>query len=270
MHAGMKIRYNQLFRKDDGKTVIIAMDHAAIAGAMNGIKKPETLVRKCVSNHVDGILTNKGFVDASLDAWDRNTSLVLRLTGGFTVLGGQFEERIVADPATAVAYGASCAAVTVKFGHEKEGDFIRQASLAIDECHRYGLPVMVEAMAKGSLNGNDFEPNDPEAIRMVSRMGAEIGADLIKTYYTGSPESFSKVVEECPVPVVILGGKKTGSLRTVLQEIYDSIQAGGSGIAVGRNMWGHANTDDMLKAAYKIVHEGSGVDEVCSELNIPE
>ncbi|MGM0432546.1 MAG: class I fructose-bisphosphate aldolase [Spirochaetota bacterium] len=268
MVTGLQLRKKAFFDSRDGRSVIIAMDHGAIVGAMPGIERPRELVGACVDAGIDGILTNKGFVDAAVEAWDRPTALVLRLTGGFTVLGGGFEEEMVVEPETALAYGASCAAITVKFGHEREGAFIKQASLAIDACHRMGLPVMVEAMAKGTLKGESFPANNADAIRMVARMGAEIGADLIKTYYTGSIDSFQKVTEECPVPIVILGGAKTDSVRDVFQDIYDSLQAGGKGIAVGRNIWGHGNVDKMLAAVNGIVHGNWSVDRACEEVGL--
>ena len=268
MSAGMILRRQALFSKRDERSVIIAMDHGAIAGPIQGIVHPSELVSACVQAKVDGILAHKGFVDASTEAWDRCTSLVLRLTGGFTVLGGLFEEEMIVEPLTALSYGAACVAITVKFGHEREGAFIRQASLAIDECHRLGLPVMVEAMAKGNRKGEKVPSNDPEAIRMVARMGAEIGADLIKTHYTGSIDSFARVVEGCPVPIVVLGGEKTDSIRSVFQDIHDSLCAGGKGIAVGRNIWEHGHVDKMLTAAVGVVHEDWSVDQACDFIGI--
>lgn len=268
MSTGLELRKKALFNSNDGNTVIIAMDHGAIVGGMPGIEKPYQLVEACVDAGIDGILTNKGFVDAAVDTWDRGTSLVLRLTGGFTVLGGGFEEELIVEPETAVSYNAACAALTVKFGHEREGAFIRQASLAIDKCHALGIPVMVEAMAKGTLKGESFPANNEDAIRMVARMGAELGADLIKTYYTGTIDSFKKVTEECPVPIVILGGSKTDSVRDVFQDIYDSLQAGGKGIAVGRNIWGHGNVEAMLAAVNGIVHKNWDVATACKEVGV--
>ncbi|GHV66353.1 fructose-bisphosphate aldolase [Spirochaetia bacterium] len=255
METGLILRKNQIFNKKDGRTVIIAMDHGSIAGPVEGIEKPASIIDACVKGRVDGILTTKGFVDASRDKWDRHTGLVLRISGGFTVLGGGFEEEIIAEPLTAAAYGAACAAITVKFGHQREGDFIRQASLAIDACHRLGIPVMIEAMARGTMNGKPFPSNDPEGIRMAARMAAELGADMVKTYYTGSTDSFARVVSGCPVPVVILGGAKGDSVEALFQDIRDSLDAGGVGIAVGRNIFGYKDLPAMLKAVNGLVHE---------------
>lgn len=269
MTSGLALRMNSVCRKTNGRSVIIAMDHGSIAGPMPGIEKPGHIISACADAGVDGILTTKGFVDASRDAWDRGTGLVLRMTGGFTVLDGKFEEEMIMTAETAVAYGAVCGAVTVKFGHEREGHFIRQASLAIDACHRYGLPVMVEAMARGTMRGSEFPPNDPTGIALASRAAAELGADIIKTYYTGSPESFRKVTEGCPVPVVVLGGAKTDNVRQVFQDIYDSLQGGGKGIAVGRNIWQYENLPGMLEAVMGLVHEDWSVDQACEAIGEP-
>jgi DhnA family fructose-bisphosphate aldolase class Ia len=254
MQAGLELRKHALFNKQDGNSVVIAMDHGSIAGPMDGIVCPSDLVKTCVEAKVDGILATKGFVQASQGEWDRTTSLVLRMSGGFTLFGGEFEEELIADSETALSYGASYAALTIKFGHEKEGKFIRQASLAIDECHKRGLPVMVEALAVGTLRGNPFPPNDPEAIKMVARMASELGADCIKTYYTGSKETFGDVVAGCPVPILILGGGNKTSLKQIFEDIASSLEAGGKGVAMGRNIWQQKALKKMLCSVEGLVH----------------
>ncbi len=131
-----------------------------------------------------------------------------------------------------------------------------------------GLPVMLEAMAKGTVKGEKLASNDPEGIRMAARMAAELGADVVKTYYTGSVDSFAKVVEGCPVPIVILGGAKTDSIRQVFQDIHDSLVAGGRGIAVGRNIWEHGNVDRMLQAVNGLVHGHWSVEQACDTVGL--
>ena len=252
MNTGKKLRMNSIFRKDTGKSVIVAIDHGGIAGPMKGINEPGELIEDCVLGGADGVLTTRGFVKASEGAFDRSLGLILRMTGGFTVLGGGFEEEMITSPETALRYGSAGAAVTVKFGHPREGFFTRQASIAADSCEEWGLPLMIEAMAKGK----DLKSTDPAGIKLASRAAAEIGADIVKTYYTGDPDSFAQVIEGCMVPVVILGGAKTDSIEDVFNDVYYSIQAGGSGIALGRNIWEHENTRAMIEAMSGIIHEG--------------
>jgi len=262
MTAGKTLRMNALFPKGDGRSVIVAIDHGGIAGPIPGIGKPAPLLRACVEGGADAVLTTRGFVRASLGEWRPSLALVLRLTGGFTVLGGRFEEEMISSPETALCYGAAAAAVTVKFGHEREGEFIRQASLAADACERWGMPLMIEAMARGK----DMKSTDPAGVKLAARAAQEIGADLVKSYYTGDPDSFREVVEGCPVPIVILGGEKTESLEQVFTEVYDCLQAGAVGVAIGRNIWQHSNPRAMVEAMVGVVHEGWTVKQALGHL----
>ncbi len=262
MNTGKTIRMNSIFRKDTGKSVIVAIDHGGIAGPMKGINEPGKLIEDCVAGGADGVLTTRGFVRAAEGAFDRSLGLILRMTGGFTVLGGGFEEEMITSPETALRYGSAGAAVTVKFGHPREGFFTRQASIVADSCEEWGLPLMIEAMAKGK----DLKSTDPAGVKLASRAAAEIGADIIKTYYTGDPDSFAQVVEGCMVPVVVLGGAKTDSIEDVFSDVYYSIQAGGSGIAIGRNIWQHENTRAMIEAMSGIVHEGWTVKQAMAHI----
>ncbi len=252
MNPGKALRLNSIFRKADGRSVIVAVDHGGIAGPLQGILKPAPLVRACLEGGADAFLTTRGFVKASVGEWDRPMALILRLTGGFTTLGGRFEEEMISSPETALVYGASGAAVTVKFGHSREGEFSRQASLAADDCERWSLPLMIEAMAKGK----DLKSADLEGIKLASRAAQEIGADIVKTYYTGDPESFHQVVEGCPVPVVILGGEKMDTLEEVFHTVEGSLAAGAAGVAIGRNIWQHPQPRAMVEAMVGLVHEG--------------
>jgi DhnA family fructose-bisphosphate aldolase class Ia len=252
MNPGKRMRMNAIFNKTDGRSVVVALDHGGIAGPIPGIEKPAWVLRDCIAGGADAVLTTRGFVKASLEEWDRPTALILRLTGGFTVLGGTFEEQMISSPETALLYGAAGAAVTVKFGHEREGEFARQASLAADACERWGLPLMIEAMARGK----DMAKNDPAGIALAARAAQEIGADIVKTCYTGDPDSFHRVVEGCPAPIVILGGEKTESVEQMFTDVEMALQAGAAGIAIGRNVWQHGDTRAMVEAMVGLVHRG--------------
>jgi DhnA family fructose-bisphosphate aldolase class Ia len=262
MNPGKTLRLNSIFRKADGRSVIVAIDHGGIAGPIQGIQKPAPLIRACLEGGADSILTTRGFLKASAAEWDRGLSLILRLTGGFTTLGGRFEEEMISSPEAALMYGAAGAAVTVKFGHAREGEFARQASLAADACERWGLPLMIEAMAKGK----DLKSGDPEGIKLASRAAQEIGADIVKTYYTGDPESFHQVVEGCPAPIVILGGEKMDTLQEVFDAVWHSLQAGAAGVAIGRNIWQHPSPQAMVEAMVGVVHDGWSVKQALAHL----
>jgi len=259
---GKTIRMNRILNKSDGRSVVVAIDHGGIAGPVKGIENPAEVVHDCVAAGADAILATRGLIRASLGEWDRGTSIILRLTGGFTVLGGGFEEELICEPSTAMAYGAAGVAMTVKFGHRREGGFTKQASLAVGECELLGLPVMIEAMAK--MEGK--KSNDPENIRLAARAAQEIGADIVKTYYTGDPDSFHRVVEGCPAPIVILGGEKNDSLKSLFEDVYWSLQAGGAGIAIGRNIWAQGRTRAMVEAMNGLVHSGWTVEQALAHV----
>jgi len=262
MNVGKQIRMNSLFNKATGNSVCIAMDHGGIAGPMEGINDPAKLVKQCVDGGADCILTTRGFARAAADAWDRQTSLLLRLTGGFTVLGGKFEEEMISSVQAAVECGAAGAAVTVKFGHPREGEFTRNASLVADECARLGMPLMVEAMAKGK----DLKSTDVKGVKLAARAAMEIGADLVKTYYTGDPDSFREVVEGCPVPILILGGEKTDNDEDIISDVYNAMQAGARGIAMGRNIWQRENVQAMIEAMVGLVHKEWSVQQAMDHI----
>lgn len=257
MQVGNAIRMGQIFKKADGRCVMVAIDHGGIAGPVKGIERPATVIRDCLAGGADSILATRGVVKATLGEWDRSMSIVLRLTGGFTTLGGGFEEELICSPETALSYGSAGVAMTIKFGHKREGEFTKQASLAMGDCERLGLPVMIEAMAKAEGK----KSNDPENIRLAARAAQELGADFVKTYYTGDPESFKAVVDGCPVPILILGGEKNDSVESLFRDVRDSVLAGGAGVAIGRNIWAQGSTKAMVEAMAGIVHEGWTVEQ---------
>jgi DhnA family fructose-bisphosphate aldolase class Ia len=252
---GKILRLKSIFRRGDGRTVIVALDHGGIAGPLPGIVKPASLLRSCIQGGVDAVLTTRGFVRAAIEEWSPHAALILRLTGGFTMLGGKFEEQQISGPETALRYAAAAAVVTVKFGHPREGDFIRQASLMADACEQWSLPLMVEAVPAGTAQAS----GDPQGVKLAARAAQEIGADIVKSCYTGDPDSFHAVVEGCPAPVVILGGEKTEDLGRLFQAVYGSLQAGGAGIAMGRNIWQRPNPRVVVEAMVGLVHEGWSV-----------
>jgi DhnA family fructose-bisphosphate aldolase class Ia len=248
---GRTIRMRQIFRRGDGKALVVALDHGAIAGPLQGIEKPLAVLRECAAGGADAVLATRGFASAAAEGFDGGIALILRLTGGFTTLGGKFEEEMVCEPETALAYGASAAAVTVKFGHAREGSFARQAALAACACERLGLPMLIEALPKAE----GLKPNDPGALLLAARAAQELGADIVKTRYSGDGESFSRIVAGCPAPVLILGGEHQGDLGAVFREVRESIDSGGAGVAMGRNVWQGGKAQAVTEALCGLIHE---------------
>jgi len=260
MNPGKHVRLGHILRQ--GRAVVVAADHGGIAGPLPGILRPADLMRACVQGGADAVLATRGFFRACLQECAPSTALILRLTGGFTVLGGAFEERRISSPETALRYGACAAAATVKCGHSREGDFIRQASLLADACELWGLPLLIEALA----GGRDMKSTDAQGVALAARAAQEIGADIVKCRYTGDPDSFRRVVEGCPAPVLVLGGERTDSLPQLFAEVHGSLQAGGAGIAMGRNIWQQPEPRAVLEAMVGLVHQGWSVKQALAHL----
>jgi DhnA family fructose-bisphosphate aldolase class Ia len=260
--SGKKRQFDRIFRKTTGRCVCIAADHAGIAGPLQGLVDPEKLVRTCIEGGADCMLTTRGFVQAAEKAWDRQIGIILRISGGFTLLGGRFEEEIISHPRTALLYGANGAAVTVKFGHKKETKFIKQASLTADECFRWQLPLMIEALA--FKDGRKID--DPDALALAARVSMEIGADMVKIQYPGIQKNFHLVTEGCQAPILILGGVRENNVETVFTHIHESLAAGGKGVAMGRNIWQHPSPRAMIEAIVGLVHENCTVKQALHHL----
>ena len=263
MHCGKAQRMKRLFDSRSGNTLIIAADHGGIAGPLPGIGRPGELAATCRRGGANAILTTRGFFRAAVTQWSGSLALILRITGGFTTLGGKFEEQVISSVETALQYGAACAAVTVKFGHELESQFIAQASRLADSCDSWNLPLLIEALPQAEES--DVKAYG-EAVILAARAAAEIGADMVKVRYPGDPELFARCIAGCPVPVVMLGGPKTANPRELLGDIHSALAAGAKGVAVGRNVWQQGNTEKLLEAVRLLVHEGAGVEEAAKGL----
>lgn len=256
MHEGARLRLGRIF-SEDGRAVVVAADHGAIAGPLEGIESPLELVRLCVRGGADAILAHKGFVRAGLEGWQRGLGLILRASGGFTVLGGRFEEELLYGAGDALYWGADAAAITVKFGHAREGEFIRAAARLVSACERRGLPVMIEAMA--------FEEGRQsmraDALAVALRAAEELGAAFIKAPMPENIEDFAWAARGSHVPILLLGGEQRDSLRILFENITGALERGASGIAMGRNIWGQPNPLSVLEAMVGLVHGGWEVDK---------
>lgn len=261
MNEGARLRLGHIF-SEDGRAVVVAADHGAIAGPLKGIESPLELVRLCAQGGADAILAHRGFVRAGLEGWRRGLGFILRASGGFTTLGGRFEEELLCGAGDALFWGADAAAVTVKFGHAREGEFIRAAARLVSGCERRGLPVMVEALA--------FEGGRPlvraDALAVALRAAEEIGASFIKAPMPEHIEDFAQVARGSHVPVLLLGGEQRESLRALFEDIAAALDLGAAGIAMGRNIWGQPDAQGVLEAVVGLVHGGWEVEKATAHV----
>jgi fructose-bisphosphate aldolase/2-amino-3,7-dideoxy-D-threo-hept-6-ulosonate synthase len=251
---GKERRLRRIFRKDD-KTVIVPMDHGVSTGPVKGLTNMQDIVDKLAKGGADAIIIHKG-IAKTVDAKD--LGLIIHLSGS-TKLSQKPNLKVqVCSIEEAIKLGADAVSIHVNVGCEEESQMLMDMGMIVDECDHYGLPLLAMMYPRGPNIKNE---HDPEFINHVARLGAELGADVIKTNYTGSIDTFREIISCCPVPVVIAGGPKAKTDKEVLQMVFDSIKAGGSGLSVGRNVFQHENPTSMSKALSAIVHDKASVED---------
>ena len=254
MEPGKKRRLKRIFR-DDGRTVIVPMDHGVTVGPVAGLVNMQETINKLLRGGVDAVVLHRG-VAKHVDTG--NAGLIVHLSG-ITKLGPDPNNKVqVCSVEEAVRIGADAVSVHVNVGAEQEDKMLLKLGKVADDCDRYGVPLLAMMYPRGPKIQNEHAL---DVVAHAARLGAELGADIIKTNYTGDVETFKEVVRGCCVPVIIAGGPKVETVREVLQMVHDSIKAGGAGISIGRNVFQHENPTKMVKALSAIVHDGVSVDE---------
>jgi class I fructose-bisphosphate aldolase len=250
MNAAKTVRLNHIFSSDK-RTVVIAMDHGLPGMAPLGhLTHPEELLQQIRAGGADAILTTPGIAAHYAEHIGR-LGLIIRLDGGATTLADSFGEmRLIASVEDALRLGADAVAVMGFCGTADEGVSLERLGKVATECRALGMPLMAEMLPLGYQG----KPNVQQVVA-AARIGAEMGADIIKTKYVGSPEEYNEVTQTCFVPVLTLGGSARSS-DEVLSEIHAAMRAGAAGVAVGRNVW---QSDDAVSITRLIVNAVHGM-----------
>jgi DhnA family fructose-bisphosphate aldolase class Ia len=271
MDLGRKLRLRRLL--PGGRAVIVPMDHPVYHGPVDGLNEPAEVVRKANAGGADGVLLTPGSLETAADALG-DMAVVLRLDNTCTRLGKRIDQMgLISTVEDAVSSGVDAVALNVFIGAENEDELMGKLADVACACREWGM-VLVGEMIPESLLLNHFGKSPKELapelaaehIAVASRVGAEIGADVIKTRYTGTPETFRTVIETATRPVLVAGGPKTGSDATFLKSIRDAMDAGAAGVCVGRNVWQRADMVAMTRAVRAIVHEGATVEQALAIL----
>lgn len=252
---GAKNRLSRIFDPATGKTVMFAIDHGYFQGPTSGLERIDLSVPPLLP-HADALMATRGAIRTSIDpATDK--PLVLRATGGPSVLRDLSDERVAVTIEDAIRLNASALAVQMFIGSEHETQSLRNLTKLVDKGLRYGIPVMgVVAVGKDMVR-------DARYFRLACRIGAELGAQIVKVYYTA--EEFDTVTSTCPVPIVVAGGKKLPELEA-LQMAEAAIREGAAGLDMGRNIFQSKAAEAMIRAVRAVVHEGATAQDAYDEL----
>jgi fructose-bisphosphate aldolase/2-amino-3,7-dideoxy-D-threo-hept-6-ulosonate synthase len=260
MVDGKSKRLRRIFG-DDGKTVIIPMDHGVTIGPVQGLFNMQSIVDKLAAGGADAVVLHKG-VTKNVDT--KRLGLIIHVSAS-TKIGPDANWKVkVCDVEEAIRLGCDAVSVHVNLGADHEPEMLAELGKLADECDAWGVPLLAMMYPRGTKIGNE---HDPQLVAHAARVGAELGADVVKTNYTGDPESFRKVVEGCSVPVVIAGGPKVDSTKSLLEMVYNAVKAGCAGVSIGRNVFQHENPTAITKALVGIVHKGLNVEEAMALLN---
>ena len=249
MSPGKEIRLNRLLGQD-GKTVIVALDHG-IAGItpLAKLERPEPLIRAVTENGADALLITPGLARSFSGLFGR-VGIIVRVDCGPTALTGEWSDNKPAlTVEDAVRLGADAVAAMGIVGAPGESASLQALASLASHCDRWGVVLLAE-MLPGGFAASEVSVDQ---IAVAARVGAELGADLIKIRYSGSVESFRTVTSSCYCPVVVLGGSKQSS-EQLLSSTREALTAGAKGVAVGRNVWQSADPGGITASLVEAVH----------------
>lgn len=252
MNQGKTRRLKRIFQQDN-RTVIVPMDHGVTIGPIQGIINMQQIINQLLKGGVDAILVHKG-IAKNVDAG--NAGLIVQLSAMSNLspnINGKVQVCTVQE---AIRIGADAVSVHINIGAQDEDKMLKNLGKVANQCDVYGMPLLAMMYPRGPKIQNE---HSPDVVAHAARIGAELGADIIKANYTGNIETFKAVVESCPVPMVIAGGPKCKTTQEILQTAHDSVQAGAAGLSIGRNVFQHENPTLIVKALESIVHKGASV-----------
>ncbi|MFQ6114892.1 MAG: 3-hydroxy-5-phosphonooxypentane-2,4-dione thiolase [bacterium] len=241
---GMKNRLSNIFHPDTGRTVMLAIDHGYFLGPTSGLERIDVTIVPLLQ-YADTLMCTRGILRSTIPP-TFTKGIVLRSSGGPSILKELSNEEIAVDIEDAIRLNVAALAVQVFVGGEYETKSINNMTRLVDMGNRYGIPVLgVTAVGKELVR-------DAKYMRLATRICAELGASYVKTYYVA--EEFETVTAACPVPIVIAGGKKVPELDA-LKMAYNAVQQGAAGVDMGRNIFQSEAPRAMIQAVRKIVHE---------------
>lgn len=255
---GKSVRMERIMDRNTGNCVIVPMDHGISIGPTQGLVDMKKTVDDVANGGATAVLMHKGLIRYSYRASGHDIGLILHLSAATDIGVTKNSKVLVATVEEALKIGADAVSVHINVGAETEPDMLRDVGQVSKECTDWGMPLLVMAYPRGPKIENSY---DPQMVAHAARVATELGADIVKCSYTGDIDSFREVVKGALAPVVIAGGPKMNSDDEILQMVYDSMQAGGHGVSIGRNVFQHRNVEGMTRAISDIVLRGYTVEE---------
>ena len=257
MYLGKKVRLERIINRDNGRTIIVPMDHGVTIGAVDGLVDMRETVNDMAIGGADAVLMHKGLVRCSHRSAGKDIGLIVHLSASTALSPNGNTKTLVGTVEEGIKHGADCVSVHVNLGDPNERLMLSDLGKVAEACDNWHMPLLAMVYARGPQVPNGY---DPRVVAHCARVGVELGADIVKVPYTGDIESFADVVGACCVPVVIAGGELMDSTRQLLQMVHDSVRAGGAGVSIGRNVFQHPRRIELVRAMRAIVHDNADVE----------
>ena len=253
MDWGMKNRLSRIIKPHNNRALMLAVDHGYFLGPTEKLENPKKVIAP-ILKYCDSLMVTRGVQRTSVSPTS-DTPMVLRVSGGSSIIGDDLsQEDITVSVEDAIRLNASAVAMSIFVGSKYEYQTIVNLGKLVNEAEKYGIPVLAVTAVGKELG------KDARYLSLACRVAAEQGAHIVKTYYC---DNFEKVVESCPVPIIVAGGKKIPE-RDALQLTYNSIKSGAVGVDMGRNIWQSEHPVAMIQAARSIIHKNATVDQAFS------
>ena len=260
MVSGLQIRLNRILR--NGKMLCIPMDHGISSGPIKGLEDPHNVIYTCQHYGLTSVIVNRGILKTLpkppaigvLVHYSSSTSL--SKSPNRKMLTGSVED--------ALRLGADGVSLHINIGGKEEPEMLEQLGKIAADCHKWDMPLLAMMYPRGE---NIKDPHEPEIVAHVARIGAEMGADIVKTVYTGDYDSFASIIKSTPVPIVIAGGPKAKTDKDVLEMTEEAMRAGAKGVTYGRNIFEHKRPDRMTEALAGIIFRKETAKEAAKRLD---
>jgi len=261
---GKNIRIERIMDRESGNAVVVPMDHGISVGPIAGLVDMKKTVSDVVQGGATAVLMHKGIVPQGHRTTGHDVGLILHLSASTDIGVSSNSKVLVATVEEALKMGADAVSMHINVGAESEPQMLSDLGMVSRQCTEWGMPLIVMAYPRGPKIKNSY---DPQAVAHAARVAAELGADIVKCSYTGDIDSFREVVRGAMVPVLIAGGPKMESDMDVLNMVHDSLEAGGHGVSIGRNIFQHKDVRGMMSAVSDIVINGATVEEAAKHLS---
>lgn len=269
---GKRIRIERLINRKSRKSIIVPMDHGLTIGTVAGLENMPYIISRIVVGGANGVIIHAGIAEAghrgssASVSSEKDIGLIIHLSGSTTLSPHSNRKVLVCSVEEAIRLGADAVSIHINIGSEEEPEMLMQMGEISQKCRYWGMPLVAMMYPRGP---NIKNPNDPSVVNVAARAGAELGADIVKTVYTGNIDTFRTITKGCPVPVIIAGGPKMDTKTELLTMVYDAVVQGGAmGVAIGRNVFQDPDPAQLLQTMGKIVHENFTVEEAVKAIGL--